>query len=233
MINYFNFYKIFLFIILVFFVRTVNSSENIEFISYNESDTISDTLKINPTQTNNIIQDSEKSINNIKIDNPSIEKRVKEKIVADSMFLFDGDLMLVDVKKFSFKEITYTDPGEMDLYKIDRRKVHKIIYKSGLVEIINTIERDIPDSKDWKYILVTENPEEVENYIKLDKIKGQSREMSEDVTEGVMERSALVIVKKKAAQMDADIILITDKTVFRGYGEPPVMTIKATAYQID
>lgn len=152
---------------------------------------------------------------------------------ADSLFLFSDNIMLVDVKKISYKEVFYTEPGEMTLFKIDRRKVHKIIYKSGLVEILNSVEKNIPDSKDWKVILVTENPEDVADYIMLEKIKGDSQYVKEDASNETLERSALVILKKKASLLDADAILITDREFFRGYGEPPKLTIKGIAYKMN
>jgi len=163
--------------------------------------------------------------------NPNEEPEMD--IIADSMFLFDGTIMLVDIKNFTIKDICYTDPGEMDMYKIDRRKVQKIIYKKGMVEIINTIEKDIPDSKDWRNILVTENPGEVEDYTKVGKVKAESGNYKEGIENDALERSAIIIIKKRAAKLDADIILITDKNIYRGYGEPPVMIMKGIAYKID
>ena len=161
---------------------------------------------------------------------PSLEN---PNIVSDSMFMFDGEIKLVDVKSFTNKNIVYTDPGLMDIYKVDRRKVTKIVYKTGLVEYINQVESEIPESKKWKLIEVTENPEDVQNFIKLGKIKGESRSSHFDTDNAALERSAIVVLKKRAMKLEADIILITDKNIYRPYGEPPSITLKAVAYKIE
>ncbi|MBN2520653.1 MAG: hypothetical protein JXB17_09130 [Bacteroidales bacterium] len=154
-------------------------------------------------------------------------------IIADSLFLFDGSIMLVDVKKFNYKYISYTYPGKMEMFDIDRRKVYKIIYKSGLVEIINTFEKEIPDSKDWKYILITESEDEINGYTKMGKVKGVSSNSKIEATNEELERSAVIMLKKQAAKLEADIVLITNRSYYRAYGEIPSTILKGIAYKMD
>ncbi len=141
--------------------------------------------------------------------------------------------MLVDVKKFNYKYISYTDPGKMEMYDIDRRKVYKIIYKSGLVEFINTVEKKIPYNKDWKYILITESEDEINGYTKMGKVKGSSSNSKIEATNEELERSAVIMLKKQAAKLEADIVLITNRSYYRAYGEIPSAILKGIAYKMD
>lgn len=209
-------------------------SSTIETIQTIENQINSDSLSIlvsEPTNSKDeIISTDEKKDDGFDF---TVSTELPPGTITDSIYLFDGTIILVDFKKMTYKNIYFTNPGEMEMVLMDRRKVHKIIYKRGLVEIVNTIEKNIPNSKDWKYILVTENKSEVEDYMKIEKIKGSSRQMKEDVSDETLEKSALIVLKKKAARLNADIVLITNKSIYRGYGELPSMIIKGIAYKMN
>ena len=45
-----------------------------------------------------------------------------------------------------------------------------------------------------------------------------------------LEKNCLIILKKKAVRLNADIIHITEKKIFREYGELPKIEMRAVAY---
>ena len=151
----------------------------------------------------------------------------------DVLTLLQGEEMEVEVRQVTPKYIIYSDPGLMETMKIDRREVYSIKYRSGKTDIISSKPLKIPDYNNWREIVVTSNPSNVEGLIELGDVSVSVEATSRTHIKmpRTLEASAIVIAKKKTAMLKGEIILITRKEHYRGYGVQPSVTVEGKAYR--
>ena len=149
----------------------------------------------------------------------------------DVIYQHDGTTMNVDVKRIYLNDIYYSLPGETKVNKMDQRLVHKIEYRSGKIEILNETAPDVREVGDYRKVKVTKELDDVEGLIEVAKLEavaeGSDRGYS---TTKSLERTATIVLRKKAALVNADIVLITDKRTNVAFGEIPSVTLYGTAY---
>jgi hypothetical protein len=158
----------------------------------------------------------------------------KSKLGIDIMLLMTGEQKDVEIRKFSLKYIYFSSPGESTMKQIDRRLVNVIYYRSGRKEVITPKAVDIPSNTDWEKIKVTENPKDVgPTMIEIDVIEVvvEASAREQYYKPKTLESSAIIILKKKAAMLNGELVVITKISHNRPYGEAPSVRIEATAYR--
>lgn len=150
---------------------------------------------------------------------------------SDVIHRHDGTKMYADVKKIYLNDIYYSLPGQTKVNKMDQRYVHKVEYKSGKIEVLNETASTIRETNDYRKVKVTESAIDIDGLIEVAKlearVEGSERGYS---TPKTLERSATIVLRKKAASVNADIVLITDKKVSVAFGEVPSLVLYGTAY---
>ncbi|HCT30880.1 MAG TPA: hypothetical protein DIW31_09135 [Bacteroidales bacterium] len=158
----------------------------------------------------------------------------KSKLGVDVMVLMTGEQREVEIRKFSTKFIYYSRPGESIMTQIDRRLVNAIYYRSGRKEIITPKAVDIPQSSDWEKIKITDNPKDVgPTMIEIDviEVEVEANTREQYVKPQTLENSANIILRKKAALINGELVLIKKKSHSRPYGEAPSLRVEAVAYR--
>lgn len=151
----------------------------------------------------------------------------------DWLKLFDGSEMEVEVRRISEKYVFFSEPGNMDTDWMDRRKIKTIYYRTGTVEQLNSSEQEIKETKDWQTIVLTKSPQDVNDHIKIDDInvKFESKSRQHYRSAKALERSAEIVIMKQAANMNADVVLITKVSHIRAYGDAPVVNMVGETYR--
>lgn len=156
-----------------------------------------------------------------------------DSVKTDKMELFNGTTLDVHIKKFSLTDIFYTLAKSDEMVSVERRLVKTITYKTGKIDIINTELKEKKPTKDFRKIKITKKKREVENMIDVGSVEAtREGKSNEFVSVQQLERNALIELKKRAAQLNADYVLITQRKVNMGYGDVPQITLIGTAYQI-
>lgn len=160
----------------------------------------------------------------------TLENTVKNK-KSDIIYQHDGTKMFVDVKKIYLNDLYYSLPGDSRVNKMDQRLVYKIEYKSGKVEILNETAPDVREVGDYRKVKVTENSDDVDGLIEVAKLEAKSEGSDKGYsTLKSLERNAILVLRRKAAQVNADIVLITGKKSNVAFGEIPAITLYGIAY---
>jgi hypothetical protein len=153
----------------------------------------------------------------------------------DKLLLADGKEMLVDVQRVSDRFIFFIKPGGGNTDWIDRKEVKAIHYKSGEIDKLDTPQAAAEPAKpkDWQSIEITRKANDIEGLSKVDDIEIRLISPSNRSYQSAkaLERSAEVSIMKQAANMNADIVLITKVNHIRAYGDPPVIIMTAEAYR--
>ncbi|HJZ39135.1 MAG TPA: hypothetical protein VJ203_02080 [Bacteroidales bacterium] len=146
----------------------------------------------------------------------------------DTIFKLNGSLLPVDVTTVTPTYISFVFPGKPEEFTIERKEVHKIVYKTGKIDILNKAAFEMLDDSMWEAVWMTEDKKEVGDLYMLGEI--ESRSPSSARSPSAAKKGAIIKLKKKAANMKGTLILVTKKQTTGGYGEYPGYYIKGIAY---
>ena len=159
----------------------------------------------------------------------------KSKLGVDIMLLMTGEEKEVEIRKFSSKFIYFSRPAESNMTQIDRRLVNIIYYRGGKKkEIITPKAVDLPQNSEWEKIKVTEDPKDITGtMIQIDilEVVVEASTREQYYKPQTLENSAFIILRKKAAMLNGELVLIKKKSHSRPYGEAPSLRIEAIAYR--
>ncbi len=159
----------------------------------------------------------------------------KSKLGIDIMVLMTGEQREVEIRKFSTKFIFYSKYAESNMTQIDRRLVNAIYYRSGKKEVITPKAVDIPQNSEWEKIKITDNIKDINMALMIEidiiEVTVEASTREQYVKPQTLENSAYIILRKKAAMLNGEVVLIRKKSHSRPYGEPPSLRIEATAYR--
>mgnify|MGYP001593176207 CR=1 FL=1 len=159
----------------------------------------------------------------------------KSKLGIDFIVLMKGEQREVEIRKFSTKFIFYSKHAESNMTQIDRRLVNAIYYRSGKKEVITPKAVDIPQNSEWEKIKITDNIKDINMALMIEidiiEVTVEASTREQYVKPQTLENSAYIILRKKAAMLNGEVVLIRKKSHSRPYGEPPSLRIEATAYR--
>lgn len=146
----------------------------------------------------------------------------------DTIFKLNGSQLPVDVTTVTPTYISFIFPGKPEEFTIERKEVHKIIYKTGKIDILNQAAFTVFDESSWEAVWMTEEKKEVGDLYRLGEVEAKSPSSARSAS--AAKKGAIIKLKKKAANMKGTLILITKKQATGGYGEYPGYFIKGIAY---
>ncbi|MBN1791718.1 MAG: hypothetical protein JW830_14555 [Bacteroidales bacterium] len=146
----------------------------------------------------------------------------------DTIFKLNGSLIPVDVTTVTPTYISFIFPGKAEEFTIERKEVHKIVYKTGKVDILNQAAFTLIDESSWEAVWITEDKKEIGDLYMLGEVEAKSPSSARSPS--AAKKGAIIKLKKKAANMKGTLILVTKKQTTGGYGEYPGYFIQGIAY---
>ncbi len=146
----------------------------------------------------------------------------------DTIFKLNGSQLPVDVTTVTPTYISFVFPGKSEEFTIERKEVHKIIYKTGRIDVLNQAAFTVFDESSWEAVWITESKKEVGDLYLLGEVEAKSPSSAR--SPAAAKKSAIIKIKKKAANIKGTLILVTKKQSTGGYGEYPGYYIKGYAY---
>ena len=137
----------------------------------------------------------------------------------DTIFKLNGSLIPVDVTTVTPTYISFIFPGKAEEFTIERKEVHKIVYKTGKVDILNQAAFTLIDESSWEAVWITEDKKEIGDLYMLGEVEAKSPSSARSPS--AAKKGAIIKLKKKAANMKGTLILVTKKQTTGGYGENP------------
>jgi len=151
-----------------------------------------------------------------------------EKEPSDTIVLISGRKMAAFVQNVSPSKISYFPIGSKELKDMDRKQVHKIMYRNGRVETFNTMAVQVVSEGDWQTVILTDNMDDVEGFFALGEVQAQSSPKSRNARSA--RQSADIRLKKRAVNMGGLVVFITKRESKGGYGETPTHYVEGIVY---
>ncbi len=149
----------------------------------------------------------------------------------DTIMLISGRKVAVNVQGVSASNIAYMTLESNEVKEIDRKQVHKIIYRNGRVENFSSLAMMMVDEGDWKTVILTDNKEDIEGLFALGEVDAKSSPRSRNAK--AAQRSADIRLKKRAVNMGGIVVFITNRETKGGYGEIPTHLVTGIVYGFD
>jgi hypothetical protein len=146
----------------------------------------------------------------------------------DTIFKINGSQIAVDVTTVTPTYVSFIFPGKPEEFTIERKEVHKIIYKTGKIDVLNQAAFEVFDESSWEAVWITEDKKEVGDLYVLGEVEAKSPSSAR--SPAAAKKGAIIKLKKKAANLKGTLILVTKKQATGGYGEYPGYYIKGIAY---
>ncbi len=154
---------------------------------------------------------------------------LQTKVAKDTIFTLTRDTLTASVTSVSSTKIFYTHPDSSNKEKtIERKVVQRIVYASGKVEQYNKPVFINIAATDWRSIIITDNPTDVDGMHLRAVIIGKSASSVTSATSA--KNSAEVMAKKKAANNGGMYLLVKNRKELGGYGEIPKYYLEAEVY---
>jgi len=149
----------------------------------------------------------------------------------DTIYLLGQRKMIVEVKGIFYSNIKYKDPETGEIKSMETKNIQRIIFDSGRKEVFNKPLVGMINKTDWKNVVLTRKKGEVEGLYEVGRVKGRSAANNRTVKSA--ERTAVIRMKKRAANMGAEMILVTKEESRGGFGEVPTFYIEGVAYAFE
>lgn len=197
-----------------------------------------DSIKVDSTKVTKIEPQKQVSIKDSLIPaSPAKQQLSYDTAGLDKITKKNGDVLIVKIINKNIYEVEYKIPGEVNSKKLNKNNIKEIKYANGKVEVLdNNPEKKQKDwavvasENEWSKIKVVYNASDVTGMVEKGQIDSEFEAKKMNTEDETLERTAIVVLKKKAFALKASTILITEKTFDRQYGELPAIKMKATAY---
>ena len=155
----------------------------------------------------------------------------QEEVKLDTIYLLGQRKMVVEVKGIFYTNIKYRDPESGEIQSMDTKNIQRVIFDSGRKEVFNKPLIGDIDKTDWKNVVLTKNKGDVSGLYELGQVKGKSS--ANNRTTRSAERTAKIRMRKRAANMGGEMILVTKEEARGGFGEVPTFYIEGIAYSFE
>ena len=146
----------------------------------------------------------------------------------DTIYMLGGTKKIVNIKRVMYSTITYEKPENNENKSVEKKNVQRIVFHSGRKEIFNDpLVMDVEETS-YKNVVLTRKEFEVKGLYKVGKVHGKSS--SRNRTPKAAERTARIRLKRRAANKEGQIVLITHEESTGGFGEVPKYSLKGIAY---
>ncbi len=164
----------------------------------------------------------------------------------DQIITIDNKVITAQVTNIGLNQVHYRYPLNSISNTISREMINCIIHKNGRKEIFTLVDKvEEPDlnadenfiiareKKQWEEVDTTHNAEKILGMNKLESINAKYESGKMRANAEYLEKNALIILRKKAANLGADLILITGKQLHTAYGDLPSIELEGVAYTKD
>jgi hypothetical protein len=151
---------------------------------------------------------------------------------ADTIILFGGEKITGIIQRITSESVIYKKSANSEQESVNRNRVNKIQYSSGKTEVINESPKKPGEKIDWRKVKVLKNKKQVLGMTKVEDLEASAKGSGRGYeTPKSLKRRATVILRKKAAKINANYVLIVKESVSAAFGEIPSVTIEAKAYR--
>jgi len=149
----------------------------------------------------------------------------------DTIYKLGQRKMVVEVKGIGYSNVRYRDPESGEIKSLETKNIQRVIFDNGRKEVFNKPLVGAINKTDWKNVILTKKKGDVEGLYEVGHVKGKSSANNRTVKSA--ERTARIRMKKRAANLGGEMILVTKEESQGGFMEVPTFFIEGIAYSFE
>jgi len=162
----------------------------------------------------------------------------------DKIITADREVYVGHIHNITYSEVRFTCPPDDKLMALNRSSLSQILYSNGRRDVfmplddprvnrhdlVDTTRIIVKNQKDWMKVTVTEDPNDITFLRPLGEVEARYEADIGNMSNEDMVRHAAIILKKKAAAVQAHCVLIESKFFRKPYGELPVVEVTGRVF---
>jgi len=147
---------------------------------------------------------------------------------TDTIILISGRKVVANIQSLTTSKVVYIPYDGKAIKEMDRKQVHKILYRNGRIESFNSLAVEMIDEDSWQTVIITDSKDDVEGLFALGDVSAQSSPQARNAR--AAKKSADIRMKKRAVNMGGIMVLVTKREARGGYGEIPTHFVEGVVY---
>lgn len=165
----------------------------------------------------------------------------------DKILTYDHEVVISKIQNITPGFVLFLYPFNTELQALNRNDISQIQYSDGTIdiflpltdkagfnkEVVDTARIIIRSRRDWEKVTLTDNSEDITGLIEKGKVIASYQADYENAENEYLEKNALIILRKKAANLNAPFVLLINKNFHKGYGDPPSIELEGILYNYE
>lgn len=165
----------------------------------------------------------------------------------DKILTYDHQVFIVKIQNITPSHILFLYPFNPEIHSISRTEVSQIHYGKGKIDIflpladkigfdkqiVDTSRIIVRNRRDWEKVTITEKPEDIAGMVNKGTISAFYEADFVSAGNDYLEKNASIILKKKAANMNAPVVLLINKSFHKAYGDLPSLELEGIIYNYE
>jgi hypothetical protein len=165
----------------------------------------------------------------------------------DKILTYDHQVYIVKIQNITPSLVLFLYPFNTEVHSLNRINISQIQYADGRIDIflplankqgfnksvVDTARIIIRNRREWEKVTLTENAADITGMIEMGKISVSYEADIANAASEYLEKNAGIILRRKAANLNAPIVLLVNKTYHKGYGDLPSIEMEGIIYNYE
>jgi hypothetical protein len=165
----------------------------------------------------------------------------------DKILTYHHDVVIAKIQNITPNFVLFFYPFNTELQSLGRNDISQIQYADGAIdiflpltdkngfstEIVDTARIIVRSRRDWEKVTLTDKSEDITGLIEKGKVTACFQADYVNAGNEYLEKNAQIILRKKAANLNAPFVLLINKNFHKAYGDPPSVELEGILYNYE
>jgi hypothetical protein len=165
----------------------------------------------------------------------------------DKILTYQHEVFIAKIQNITPNFVLFLYPFNTELQSLSRNEISQIQYADGAIdiflpltnkdgfsrEVVDTARIIVRSRRDWEKVTLTDRSEDIAGMVEKGKVIACYQADYVNAANEYLEKNAQIILRKKAANLNAPVVLLTSKNFHKAYGDPPSIELEGILYNYE
>jgi hypothetical protein len=165
----------------------------------------------------------------------------------DKILTYNHEVFITKIQNITPNFVLFLYPFNTELQSLGRNAISQIQYADGAIdiflpltdkdgfnkEVVDTARIIIRSRRDWEKVTLTDKSEDISGMVEKGKVIASYQADYVNAENEYLVKNAQIILRKKAANLNAPFVLLTNKNFHKAYGDPPSIELEGILYNYE
>jgi hypothetical protein len=162
----------------------------------------------------------------------------------DKILTYSHEVYIAKIENITPSFVLFLYPFNTELQSLNRNNISQIQYADGTIdiflpltnktgfdkEVVDTSRIIIRSRRDWEKVTLTNKSEDITGMVEKGKIIASYQADYVNAENEYLEKNAQIILRKKAANLNAPVVLLINRNFHKAYGDFPSIELEGILY---